>query len=166
MIQNATFAEVFQVCAGFGPVDMSAAANNGDWVSMKNYNRCAIIVFKAAGTAGDTPTVTLTQATDVSGTSSKALNFTRVDVKSGTLTSVGTYTTVTQSAGNTYAGTANAAGIYIIEIRSEDLDVANGFDCIQASIPDVGANAQLGSCLYVLYGPRYTYGGLKSAIVD
>jgi hypothetical protein len=163
---NALFAEQVQVCAGFVPVDMSAAANNGDWVSMKNFARCTIVLFKAAGTAGDDPVLTVRQATAVDGTGAKALNFTRVDSKVGTLTSVGTFTANTQAAANTYtdAVSAEAQGIFLIDIKSEDLDVANGFDCVQFQVPDIGANAQLGCALYLLWGSRYN--PPVSAIVD
>ena len=166
MQTNSLLVERTQICAGFGPVDMSAAANNGDWVSMKDFDRCSIIFFKAAGTAGDDPTLTLKQATDVSGTNAKALNFTRIDVKQGTLTALGTFATVTQAAANTYLDLTSAenAGIYVIEVKSDDLDVANGFDCVQFSVADVGTNAQLGAALYLLRGARYN--PPLSAIVD
>jgi len=166
MQTNSLLVERTQICAGFGPVDMSAAANNGDWVSLKNFDACAIVFFKAAGTAGDDPVLTLQQATDVSGSNAKALNFTRLDVKQGTLTALGTFTTVTQAAANTYvdATSAENAGIYVIEVRADELDGNNGFDCLRFSVPDVGTNAQLGAALYLLSGPRYA--PPPSAIAD
>lgn len=166
MQTNALLVERTQICAAFGPVDLSAAANSGDWVSLKDFDSCAIIFFKGAGTAGDDPTLTLLQATDVAGTSSKALDFTRIDVKQGTLTALGAFTTVTQAAANTYVDltSAESAGIYVIEIRADELDVANGFDCVQFSVADVGTNAQLGAALYLLRGSRYN--PPLSAIVD
>ncbi|MGE4043581.1 MAG: hypothetical protein AB7F35_01915 [Acetobacteraceae bacterium] len=166
MRTNALLVERTQICAAFGPVDLSAAANNGDWVSLKNFDSCAIIFVKGAGTAGDDPTLTLRQATDASGSSAKALDFTRVDVKQGTLTALGSFTPVTQAAANTYVDLTSAenAGIYVIEVRADELDVANGFDCVQFSVADVGTNAQLGAALYLLRGPRYA--PPPSAIVD
>ncbi len=166
MQTNALLVERMQICAAFGPADLSAAANNGDWVSLKDFDSCAIIFFKAAGTAGDDPTLTLRQATDVSGANAKALDFTRIDVKQGTLTAVGTFTTVAQAAANTYLDLTSAenAGIYVIEVRADELDVANGFDCVQFSVADVGTNAQLGAALYLLRGARYN--PPLSAIVD
>ena len=165
---NKNIVEKMQICTGFVPVDMQTGANNGDWVSMKNYGRCAIVVFKAAGTAGDDPTVTVKQANDVSGTNAKALNFTRVDSKEGTLTSIGQFTTTTQAAGNTYTNDtlAEKQAIIVIDIKAEDLDADNDFDCVQVSIADTGTNAQLGCALYLLHEPRYGSGTLASAIVD
>jgi hypothetical protein len=168
MYLNNLLAEACQVVSAFVPVDMSAAANNGDWVSMKNFDRLTIIFFKAAGTAGDDPVLTLRQATDVSGTDAKALNFTRIDAKVGAQTGVGAFTTVSQAAANTYTDTvsAEAQGLFLIEVKSEDLDAKNGFDSVQFQIPDIGANAQLGCALYLLRGARYAAAGLPSAIID
>ncbi|MFC5353549.1 hypothetical protein [Azospirillum himalayense] len=164
---NQHFLEKTQVVSGFVPVSMTSA-QTGDYVSLKDYGRCAIVFFAAAGTAGDDPTITLTQAQDVSGTGVKALNFTRIDVKQGTLTSVGTFTTVTQAAGNTYtdATSAEVQKIWVIDVMAEDLDIANGFDCLKAAISDVGTNAQIGCMLYFMHEPRYASGTLPSAIVD
>lgn len=154
---NQELQEFMQVQAAIIPVSLDAAANNGDWVSMKNYARLAIVFFKAAGTAGDDPVLTVRQATDVSGTSAKALNFTKVAYKVGTQTSLGTFSTATQDAANTYtdAASAEAQGIFIINIKPSDLDVANGFDCVQFQVPDVGSNAQIGCALYLLWGAKY-----------
>ena len=138
------------------------------WVSLKNYEHITIVFFKAAGTAGDDPTITVEQATAVAGTSNKALDFTETWTKDGTLTAVGTFTKNTQAAANTYtdATTAEVQSIWLIEIDSVTLDVANGFDCVQAAVADVGANAQLGCLLYILTKPRYAQAIPPSAIVD
>lgn len=166
---NADFAEQVQVVSAIVPVDLQTGANNGDWVSMKNYERCTLIVFKAAGTAGDDPTVTLEQATAVAGTSAKNLvAIDRVHVKQDTaLTGVGQYTLVEQTAAATYtdATSAEDQAIWVIDIQAEDLDRENGFDCIRASIADVGSNAQIGCALMLLWGARYG-GELPSAIAD
>lgn len=166
---NALFVEQAQIVAAIVPVDLETGANNGDWVSMKNYERLTVVVFKAAGTAGDDPVLTMKQAQDVSGTAAKALNFTRVDSKVGAQTGIGDFTTNTQAAANTYtdAVSAEAQGIFVIDFRSSDLDNAGGFDCVQVSIPDTGsAGAEIGSAFYILWGARYQGAGLKSAIVD
>jgi hypothetical protein len=166
---NQHFLEKNQVAAGFVPLALTTA-RTGDYVSMKNYGRCAIVFFKAAGTAGDDPTITLTQAKDVGGTDgTTALNFTRIDVKQGAdLAAVGAFTTVTQAAANTYTDltSAEAQAIWVIDVKAEDLDVANGFDCIKAAISDVGTNAQLGTLMYFLHEPRFASATLPSAIID
>lgn len=166
---NQLLVETAQIVMAIVPVDSQAGANNGDWVSMKGYDRCTILVVKAAGVAGDDPVLTVRQAQDVAGTGAKALNFTRVDAKVGVQTGIGQFTTVNQAAGNTYTDTvsAEAQAIFAIEFKSEDLDVNNGFDCLQLSIPDTGAaGAQLLTALYVLRGARYGSAPLPSAIGD
>ena len=146
-----------QIVSAIIPIALDAGANAGDWVSMENYTRCCCVFFAAAGTAGDDPTITMSQATAAAGTGTKALNFTRVDTKQGTLTAVGTFTEVTQAAGNTYtdATSAEIQKIWLFDIDSADLDVANGFNFIQMSCDDPGTNAQIGCGLYVLYNCSY-----------
>ncbi len=166
---NNLLVEATQIVMAIVPVDSQSGANNGDWVSMKNYDRLTVLVIKAAGVAGDDPVITMKQATDVSGTGAKALNFTRVDSKVGVQTGIGAFTTNTQAAGNTYTDlvSAESQGIFAIEFKSEDLDVNNNFDCVQLSIPDTGsAGAQLLTAIYILRGARYAGAGLQSAIVD
>lgn len=160
-------AEELQIAAGFVPVDLAGAAGGaGDWVSLKHYRHVAIVVLKAAGAAAEDPIVTITQATDVSGTGAKALNFTRVDRKRGAdLFAIGQFTKVTQAAANTYNGdSGDVQELFVIEFNAEDLDADGGFDCVRAAIADVGTTAQLGAMLYILTGPRYT--PPPSAIVD
>jgi hypothetical protein len=165
---NKHFLEKVQIAAAFVPVDMAAQANDGDWISLKNYGRVAIVLFKAAGTAGQDPIFTLRQAQDVAGTGAKALKFDRIDTKVGNLNAVGTFTKKTQVAADTYVDdtSAEAQAIMVVDIKAEDLDLANGFDCVQLQIPDVGAAAQLGCGLYLLHEPRYGKSPLDSAIVD
>lgn len=166
---NQLLVESAQVVMAIVPVDSQAGANAGDWVSMKDFDRLTVIVIKAAGVAGDDPVLTMKQATDVSGTAAKALNFTRVDSKVGVQTGIGAFTANIQAAGNTYTDlvSAESQGIFAIEFQAADLDVNGGFDCVQLSIPDTGAaGAQLLSAIYLLRGARYAGAGLPSAIVD
>lgn len=158
-----------QIVSGFLPVDMQDGANTGDVVSMKNYGHLTVVFFKNAGTAGDDPTLTLLQGTDVAFGTNKALNFTSVWTKQDTvLTSEGTFTEQTQTAANTYtdATSAEDAAIWVVEIDAADLDVANGYDCVRASVADVGTNAQIGCLFYILSEPRYAGSTLPSAIAD
>src|SRR3990167_868645 len=135
------------IVSGILPLDLQTA-RAGDYVSLKNYSACAIVFFKGAGTAGDDPILDLDQAKDVAGTSVKAASI--IDLiykKQGTLTAVGTFTKVTQTAADTFAADATSAeeeAIYVIIVDPAKLDVDNGFDCIRANIADVGGNAQLG----------------------
>ena len=91
----------------------------------------------------------------------------RVDYKRGVQTATGTFTTATQAPATSYvdALSAEAQGLFVIEVSSDQLDVNNNFDCLQLSIADVGPTTpQLGCALYLLRGARYS--SLASAIVD
>lgn len=177
---NKFLAEAVNICQGFLPVDMATGANAGDYVSMKNYGRCAIVLFKEPGVAGDDPVITLTQATDVANSASddKALNITRVWKKQAAtnLLAVGQYTKSTAASPatndtfstNTWTNSALAeqAAIVIVEVMAEDLDIDNGFDCIKAAIADAGTAGQLGAMLYLMYDPKFVTDPLPSAIAD
>ncbi len=177
---NQHFAEQFNVCQGFLPVAMNTAANSGDWVSMRDYGRCTIVFFKAVGTNADDPTIAVKQATAVAGTSAKAIGFTTLYKKQAAtnLLATGIYTkstsdspatndTWTVASGTwTNSDLAEQAAIIVIDIKAEDLDADNGFDCVQLSIADVGTNAQLGCALYFLGEPRFQKDILNSGIID
>ena len=50
----------------------------------------------------------------------------------------------------------------LLDVKADDLDVAGGFDCLQLIVADTGSNAQLGSAIYLLYGPKVGQAFLKS----
>lgn len=152
--------------AAFVPVDMSSAANAGDWVSLENYRKCVAVLFGAAGTAGDDPVFKLQQATAADGTGAKDLTFTVVYQKVGTLASTAAWTRTTQTAATSYTNAASAESqkIMVVEIDAAELDVDNGFTFIQLSVADVGTNAQLGCGFYIMLEPRYPQGAIASAL--
>ena len=161
--------ESCDVVQAFAPVDLSTAANTGDWVSLKNYSGCLVVFIGAVGTSGDNPTVTVSQAQDVSGTNSKALNFTTWYKKVGAtaLNAVNQFTQVVQAAANTMTATSAAdQKIFAVDITPDLMDCDGGFDCLQASVADVGSNAQLGVCFYILYGARHARVPQLASIVD
>jgi hypothetical protein len=179
-MKNAHFVEKNQVVLGFKPVAMNTGANNSDRVSLKGYGRCAVIFIKAVGTAGDDPTLSFKQAQDVAGTAEKVLAVSRIDKKQAAtdLTTTGTFTKSTSDspatndtftlASGTWSNSdlAEQAAIVIADIKAEDLDIANGFDCITCNIADIGTNAQLGTVIFILHEPRNMKETLESAIVD
>lgn len=165
------FAEHFQICEGFLPVNLATAANDGDWVSLKGYSECTVLFFVAVGSAAEPATITLEQATAVAGTGAKALAaITTVYQKQAVtnLQGTGLFTKVTQAAAATYAlgsgANGDKAAIVVITIHAEDMDSDGGFDCLRARVADVGTGPELGMLLYILGGPRYA--ALGSAIVD
>lgn len=166
------FVEMINIVEGVPIVDFQTGANDGDWVSLRNYHNCAVFVVTSVGTAGDDPTLTMEQATDVANSASdaKALNFTVIHTKQAAtdLTSTGTWTRVAQAAAATYTDLVSAEldFIWLVDFEDTELDAANNFDCLRARVADVGGNAQLGFIFYALYNPRVAQATLLSAIVD
>ena len=154
-------AELGQIVPAIIPVDLQTGANEGDWVSLKNYNHCTIIVFTAIGTGGDDPVITLDQATTVAGAGTKTLNVSEIFHKVGAtaVSAVSAFTKVTQTAADGYDtvaidGAENEA-VFVIEVDRDQLDGDNDFDCMQVNVADVGSNEMLGCALYILSEPRY-----------
>ena len=151
--------ETMMIVPAIRPVDLQDGANNGAFVSLKNYAHCAVVFHSAVGTGGDDPTINLNQATDVSGTSSKSLSvIDTIYVKQAatSLASTGQWSKVTQSAAATYteATSAEQEALWVVEFDADELDVDNGFDCVQLTVADIGSNAQLGAAYYILTQPR------------
>ena len=175
-MSKATITESMDLVSCFIPVDMQTGANTGDFVSLKNWGRCTFVLYKAVGTAGQDPVITLQQATVVAGTDAKnAVIITEFRHKLGLASArdaLGVWTTVTQTAATTVdctsamATSAENSGFIVIEIDADELDVANGFDCVNFSVADVGANTCLGGGFYILSEPRYAQATTASAIAD
>jgi len=149
--------EKLQLVEGFPAVDLQTGANNGDYVCLENYNRVVVLFVSGVGTNGDDPTLTIQQASDVSGTGAKALNFTTIYRKQAATNLTGTsqWTKTTQAAANTYTNTdaAEQSLMWAVEFKATDLDLDNNFDCIRATVADVGTNTQPGYLLYILGEP-------------
>lgn len=162
---NQHILDKIDLVSGIVPINLGSARSS-DVMSLKNFHRVAIVFFKAAGSASEDPTLTVLQASSVAPSNAKALNFTEIWTKQGTLTSVGTWTKTTQAAGNTYTNTSASENeaIWVIDIQTDALDVDGGFDCIQVTIADAGSTNQLGALLFVGHEPRYSLAGGLSAL--
>jgi hypothetical protein len=136
---------------------LTSTLGDTTYVSLKGYRRCQIIISIADGTTVTGTAVTLKQATAVAGTNEKALAFTRmlsnVDYaasKTMVETAVSNNTFTTQT-------TNSKDSVYIIDVDSDTLDVANGFDCLRVDATGHAATASRGCVvLYNLYGARYS----------
>src|SRR5579872_5416911 len=143
--------EALHFVEAIAPVDLSSGANNGAWVSLAHYKRIVVLFVAAPGTASDTVTLTLNQAKDLSGTGSKALNFTTYYTNEQTtnLASVDTLTKNTQASANTISDT-NAAKdqMWLVELHAEELDDANGFKTVQATVNQI-THSKVGYVAYL-----------------
>jgi len=123
------------------------------YCDMSQYRRVTIMISLDVSTGSDTGAVALTQATDTSGTSVKALGFEQMfaNLDVGTNGSVLTETAVVSDT--FLAGGAEKAMVYLIEVRAEDLDVANDFDHLSITIADITNG--IASVVFIAREPRY-----------
>ena len=176
---NTDLMESINIVSAFAPgTDINTDAE-GDWVSLKNYDGCLVVFHKAAGTAGDDPSIALNQATTVSGGGVKALTFNHIYHKIGAtaLSAIGTFTKVELATATADLDLVSVNGsdlltdvgesLIVVNVRASDLDVDNNFDCLQLVIEgdDVG-NATLAAAYYILYNCRFPGNPTPSAISD
>lgn len=162
MLGRLPLGDILDIVPAFRPVDLSSGANSGDWISLKNAGGVLVLFHSAIGTAGDDPTLNINQATDTAAAGSKDLSIPssgRCYKKQAAtdLTGTGVWASADgdlSSGDLTNATAAEQEALWAVFIDAADLDVANGYCCIQATVADVGANAQLGACYYILL-PSY-----------
>jgi hypothetical protein len=154
--------EILNIVAGAVPIDTTGAAVSGDYVSLKDYRRCLVVISQGAW-AGGTPAVTLLQATDVTNSASdeKTLSFTKKWTKTGLTGTVWTEATVSS---DTFNLTTTANTITVLDVNAADLDADNGFDCMRVNVATPGANADLISVIYILLEPRF--GQAPAVMID
>ena len=135
-------------------VALTGAGGDAAYVSLKNYRRVTVIIDILNGATVTGTAVTLKQATAVAGTSEKALAFTRMLSN----IDVGASQTMVETAVTSNTFTTDATNSkrlrYVIDVDSETLDQANGFDCFRVDC--TGAVASVGTVIYDLYGARYS----------
>jgi hypothetical protein len=130
------------------------------WLDMAYYSQLSFYILVKNATTVTGSAITLNQATNVLGTSSKALAYNNYfsavglfaaqtaasDVWTQTTGISGTFTTSTTNS-NLYA--------YLIEVHDTDLDLNNGFTCVQAALATAVATT---IAVFVLAGVA-RYGG-------
>lgn len=155
--------EFLQLASLSVPIDLQGAANQatiGDWINLEEHHRCAVIFMKNIGTAGDDPILVLQQATSAAGAGAKALTFSVIYRKESTvaagLKTVAQWTRTQQTAATSYTNDTSAESelFWVVDIKSAELDVDNGFKFVNATVADVGGNAQLGALIMAPYCPR------------
>jgi len=151
LIERVTLVQAAAIAA------LTGTAGDAAYVSLKNYRRMTVVIdVTNAGSGVTGGIVTLKQAKTVAGGSEKALGFTvmhaNVDIAAGQAPSALVETAVASNAFTTDA-TVSKRLRYVIEIDSEDLDIANDFDCVRVDVASMaGAN---GNVSYMLWGGRY-----------
>jgi hypothetical protein len=159
---NAALHEQAKIVWGMGPKAPSTTVP--DYVCLKGYSRCCIIITGLNTTTVTGSAITLKQASAVANTGEKALAFdkgfanldvTATDTLVETAVSSNTFTT---------AATNSINFMYVIDVLPEVLDVTNSFDCVRLGTGDA-TNAVL-SATYILYPAKYAKATPPTAITD
>lgn len=153
------------------PVQTMGSAATGDWVSLKGYERCMILVHITNGHASS-GALTVDKATDVAGSNESAgitLNnvYAKTDYVQGTTTATA-LTKQTAAASFVTDATITTDQWWVVDIAASDLpDSSYDYDCIQVNLALSNAG-NLASGMYILYNPRYTEaaGGVVEPILD
>lgn len=145
----------------YPPNNYTGAAATGNYVSLKGYQSCTIVIQTGAW-AGGTAAVTINKATDVSATGATAATISYMYSNDGAATT----DTLTKNAVtlNTFnLDTANS--MYIIEVDPAEL---GDYDCISLAVASPGANNDYHNAIYILSGARYPQGEspAPSALLD
>lgn len=165
MNPNAMLIEQAKIVVGLGPI--APSTSTPDFISMKGYNRCTIIINQKKTTTVTGSAITLTQATDVSNTAGKTLGFSEAfrALNTGAGGNTDTLSSFTVSS-NTFTtdSTNSTEDLYVIELKEHDLDIANNFDCVRVNTGN-SVNATL-SVTYILWPAKYGKATPPTAITD
>lgn len=167
MHQQFSLLKFANVVAALPPTDLSSAAVNTPWISLRNALALEFLIIKAIGTAGDDPVINLQQATDASGTGAKTLNITSLahqtaaDITASTSFTLGlntdgdTIDRETSVASYDTDGIDGAENEQLINVRVHSEDLDEGFAFVRLQIADVGTNAQLAAVIAIALGLNY-----------
>jgi hypothetical protein len=159
---NARLSEQVKFVTGLPPAVPNSSTP--DYVSMKGFERCCIVIMVKNATTVTGSDITVKQAKTVAGGSEKALAFSKawrsidVDAANGDVLAEFAVTSDTF----TTDGTNSKNLLYVIEVDSANMDKENGFDCLRAGTGNAAA-ATL-AVLYALYPRKYHTD--TTAIVD
>lgn len=151
-----------KIVTGCPPALLTGAAGDGDFVSLKGYKKCSIVISILNATTVTGGAVTLLQATSVAGGGAKTLSFSTAlrnidcaasDALAAFAVSSDTFTT---------DATNSKQLLYVIDVDARDLDQAGGFDCLRVDV--ASSVASVGSVMYYLHPMRFSTA--PSAITD
>jgi hypothetical protein len=151
-----------KIVTGCPPALLATTAGDGDFVSLKGYRKCTIVMSILNATTVTGGAVTLLQATAVAGTSAKALSFTTAlrNIDCAASDALAAFTVSSDTF--TTDATNSKQLMYVIDVDATQLDQANGFDCLRIDV--ASSAASVGCVLYMLHPMRYSTA--PSAITD
>ena len=137
MFPNAKGSELFSVLATIDPASQAAGTASTGWVSAGNHHNLLAMVQSGVLGASATLDAKLQQATDSTGTGAK-------DITGRAITQL------TQAA-------SGSSKQVLINLRSDDLDVTNGYAYVRLSVT-VGVAASLTAAQLLGVNPRFAPG--------
>ena len=148
------------------PADISGGSPTERYINAKLSPHWLIVVGVKASAGTDTAAITISQATDSSGTGDKAVSFTTYYAMASVSASTYALSAATASSNTiTTAATTNEQ-IYVIPVNVDSmLDIANSFDWFKINITDPGNNATYAWSL-ALGGPQARFSELSTANVN
>ncbi len=156
-----SLAEMVRVVPAVAP-QTGASARSGDWISLKGYAGCLIVVHIAMGHAATTA-ITVDKATAVAGTgNSDGITVNRVWKHTGAIGAAIAYAAVAAAASFTSSSTGSGQDVYLLDVRADEL---GDYDCIQLEL-GASNSANLVAAQYILYGPRYAGSPVDGFTID
>lgn len=144
---------VFDLSLAVAPVDLSAGAVTGKRQSMRNCSAVTVVVFKAAGAAGNTDPALTIKSYDAATSGNADTTTVTVDhyyKKSATSydgTQTWTKVAITATATPTLSGEGSSGGLYAFEIPVTAMP--DGYPYLEVDSQDAGTGAQIGGVLYI-----------------
>jgi len=179
-VETSMHIQAAKVVPGLAPQTMAGTAD-GDWVSMKGYDRVGMYVYITQGNTATTA-ITVNYATSVAGgnvqTGLTLTNWWYIEdtaIGSDAGTNSDTWTKGTAAAGITSSATGTGASLYYIEVDADDILSGTAaqaaatarYDCVQVRLGASSAS-NIACVIYSLGPPRYAQGvsPTPSAIID
>lgn len=144
--------------AAIPPQDVNNAAKNSLYVGMKNHKRLIFVIQTGAIGAITDINVTLTQAKDAAGTGAKALtnDYAKKSVGQTQVDGGDAVSDVTVSSGSFTITATDDNGVFLVDIRADELDINNGFTHVRLNTSSPGAVSCLLSVLAFAYDGNHS----------
>jgi predicted outer membrane repeat protein len=167
MDMNHAFLECNDVIAAFGPIAPSSGTVQR--FSMKNFQRATVLIIQNKS-AGNGSAIALKQAKEIDDNpvTEKVLSFTEayrslaVGTQAAPVNSWQKFTVSNDTF--TTDATNSVRDIYAIDIKAEDLDVANDFDIVEVEVGNAASNVI--AVVVLLHGARQGGFPVDSGIAD
>lgn len=137
--------------------NLTPSTSTSQWLNMGKYSHATIYIPVLNATTVTGSAITLNQAVDVNGTSSKALSFTVNWSNAATATTDALTQNTVNSNTFTTSTTNSLKLLYVIEVQDTDFDLDGGFSWLQlAAATGVACTLTAIAHLYPRYGGNYT----------